>query len=110
MLVGLLETLWFDASLVLRVASTCSFFVSLCSSRTASGVPSASRPVPAPVPVLTAREAAESPARASIRLTTEGALVSGTEDTYKKQVKKGKEHIYVRLLIVFLTVVFFFFF
>lgn len=83
MLVGLLETLWFDASLVLRVASTCSFFVSLCSSRTASGVPSASRPVPAPVPVLTAREAAESPARASIRLTTEGALVSGTEDTEK---------------------------
>lgn len=59
--------------------------------------------------MLTAREAAESPARAGIRLTTEGALVSGTEDTYKKQVKKRKEHIYVRLLIVFLTVVFFFF-
>ena len=110
MLVGLLETLWFDASLVLRVASTCSFFVSLCSSRTASGVPGASQPVLVPVPVLTAREAAESPARAGIRLTTEGALVSGTEDTYKKQVKKKQnKHIYVRLLIVFLTVFFFFF-
>ena len=95
MLVGLLETLWFDASLVLRVASTCSFFVSLCSSRTASGVPGASRPVLVPVPVLTAREAAESPARAGIRLTTEGALVSGTEDTYKKQVKKKTKQTYL---------------
>ena len=37
-----------------------------------------SQPVLAPVSVLTAREAAESPARAGIRLTTEGALVSGT--------------------------------
>lgn len=59
----------------------------------------------APVPVLTAREAAESPAKSNVRFTTEGSFVSGNYNTYKKQVKKKKtEQIYVRVLIVFLTV------
>ena len=72
MLVGLLAALGFEASLVPRAVSACSFPVSWCSRRVASHGIGASQLVLACVPALTARQAAESP------LTTEGALVSGT--------------------------------
>lgn len=72
MLVGLLAALWFEASLVPRAASACSFPVSWCYRRVASDGIGASQLVLASVPALTARQAADSP------LTTEGALVSGT--------------------------------
>lgn len=81
MLLGLLETLRLEASLVLRVQYTCRFLQACALSGQPSDDTGISQPVTVRVSVLTAWEGTVSPTKSKVRLTAEGAFVSGACNT-----------------------------